>query len=51
MNVYAVTYTFNGEDRVILHETEASTTFDVKAELHPAIVAKNPYIDYVGTLA
>lgn len=51
MNVWAITYTFNGEERVILIETEASTTDGVRAELHPAIRSKAPFIDFVGTLA
>jgi hypothetical protein len=49
MNVWAVSYEFNGQERTILIES-AATHKDAVA-VHPSIMAKSPLIEFVGTLA
>ena len=51
MNVYAVTYSFKGLDKVIIIESMYNHPDDVKAGLHPAIANKVTDIEFVGTLA
>ena len=49
MNVWAVTYEFNGQYKTLLVETNATHKDDVV--LHPSIAAKYPQVEFVGTLA
>lgn len=49
MNVWAVTYEFNGTYKTLLVESEASVRSEIV--LHPAIASKAPNIEFVGTLA
>jgi hypothetical protein len=51
MNVWAVTYEFNGQYRVLLVENSEVSRDRVLERLHPAIQSKDPEIEFVGTLA
>jgi hypothetical protein len=51
MNVFAVTYTFSGVDKVIVVERDSLNINDVKNSLHPAISSKVTDVEFVGTLA
>ena len=51
VNVWAISYEFNGQSRTILVENGKTHKDDVLAVLHPAIACKAPKIEFVGTLA
>jgi hypothetical protein len=51
VNVWAVTYEFNGQSRTLLVENNEVHKDDVLVKLHPSIRLKFPTIEYVGTLA